>query len=73
MRPFAKEDFMDLIKDKFSTLENRVQDMTTFIEYQNIDGMQKARDIPEHPVIKGELDKFWGRVGSRYEGKFGKR
>ena len=54
-------------------LEKRVQDMTTFIEYENIDGVQKARDIPNHPVIKGELDKFWGRIGSRYKRKFGTR
>ena len=62
-----KEDFMDLIKDKFSAQEKIVQDMTTFIEYQNVDGIQKPRAVPAHPVIKDELDKLWGGIGNRYE------
>jgi len=62
-----KEDFMDLIKDKFSAQEKIVQDMTTFIEYQNVDGIQKPRAVPDHPVIKDELDKLWGGIGNRYE------
>ncbi len=62
-----KEDFMDLIKDKFSAQEKIVQDMTTFIEYQNVNGIQRPRAIPDHPVTKDELDKLWGGIGSRYK------
>ncbi|MFH1925727.1 MAG: hypothetical protein ABIK32_04465, partial [Chloroflexota bacterium] len=62
-----KEDFMDLIKDKFSSPEKEVQDMTTFIEYENVGGVQKARSIPDHPALMNELNEFWGGVEGRYK------
>jgi len=61
-----KEDYIGLIRDKFSTEEKAIQDMTTFIEYENVGGVQKARSIPDHPIILSELDKFRGGIGSRY-------
>ena len=64
-----KEDFLSIIKDKFSSSDKEVQDMTTFAEYKTENGQQITRQIPDHPAIRRELEKFWGnleisRVGS---------
>jgi hypothetical protein len=61
-----REDYIGLIRDKFSTAEKAVQDMTTFIEYENVEGVQKVRNIPDHPLILEELVKFWGNIQTRY-------
>jgi hypothetical protein len=61
-----REDFMGIVKEKFSTPEKAIQDMTTFIEYENVGGVTKARNIPDNPLFFKELDKFQENVQTRY-------
>lgn len=58
---------MELIKEKFSRPELEEIDMKAFMEYENIGGTLKPRNIPENPIINNEFIRFSQSLRSRYQ------
>lgn len=64
-----QEDFITLLKQKFSSLELEVQEMKTFID-DYAQSKQIDRNILVHSTIKAELEAFWDEIESRYQVRF---
>ena len=64
-----QEDFISLVRQKFSSPELEAQEMKTFID-NYAQAKQIDRHTLVHPTIKTELEAFWDEIESRYRIKF---
>ena len=64
-----QEDFINLVKQKFSSPELEVQEMKTFIDNYALANQINRNDLV-HTIVSTELEAFWKEIESRYQVKF---